>query len=72
MFGLLYSLVKYYIKKDSHITAMFLLTMDTSEMCSDKSVYLITYSQVDLDKVPTREALAEMFVKAFGEDVVQK
>ena len=41
-------------------------------MCYDKSMYLIIYSQVDLDKVPTREALAEMFVKAFGEDVVQQ
>ena len=46
--------------------------MDTCEMCCDKSMYLIIYSQVDLYKVPTREALAEMFVKAFGEDVVQQ
>ena len=46
--------------------------MDICEICYDKSMYLITYSQVDLDKVPTREALAEMFVKAFGEDVVQQ
>ena len=46
--------------------------MDICEICCDKSMYLITYSQVDLDKVPTREALAEMFVKAFGEDVVQQ
>lgn len=44
----------------------------SAEVCSDRSVYLITYSQADLNKVPTREAFAEMFVDAFGQDVVKQ
>ena len=41
--------------------------------CSDqRSVYLITYSRADLMIVSTREEFADIWVKAFGEDVVKQ
>ena len=41
--------------------------------CSDqRSVYLITYSCADLTKVATREKFAEIWVKAFGEELIKQ
>ena len=41
--------------------------------CSDqRSVYLITYSKADLDKIKTREEFAELWTNAFGEDIVKQ
>lgn len=41
--------------------------------CSDqRSVYLITYSRADLDKVKTREEFAEIWVQAFGKDLIKQ
>ena len=41
--------------------------------CSDqRSVYLITYSNADLDKIKTREEFAELWTNAFGEDIVKQ
>ena len=37
---------------------------------SRRSVYLITYSDADLEKVPSREAFANIWVEAFGSDFV--
>ena len=41
--------------------------------CSDqRSVYLITYSDADLEKIKTREEFAALWRKAFGEDIVKQ
>ena len=37
-----------------------------------RSVYLITYSQVDCEKIKDREDFAELFVRKFGEDIVKQ
>ena len=36
-----------------------------------RSVYLIAYSQADCEKIKGREDFAELFVRAFGEDIVK-
>ena len=42
-------------------------------MTSDsRSVYLITYSHLDCEKVKSREDFAELFVRACGEDIVKQ
>ena len=47
---------------------------DSSEdfVCTDRSVYLITYSKADTQKVETREQFSSIFIEAFGESVVQQ
>lgn len=41
--------------------------------CSNqRSVYLITYSRADLQKISTREEFADVWVKAFGEEIVKQ
>lgn len=41
--------------------------------CSDqRQVYLVTYSRADLEKVKTREDFADIWVRAFGREVVQQ
>ena len=37
-----------------------------------RSVYLIAYSQADCEKIKGREDFAELFVRAFGEDIVKQ
>ena len=39
-------------------------------VCSDRSVYLITYSKADVEKIDTREKFANLFVQGFGEDII--
>ena len=43
--------------------------MSTSDR---RSVYLITYSQADCEKIKGREDIAELFVRACGEDIVKQ
>ena len=38
------------------------------KVCTDRSVYLVTYSQVDIEKVKSREQFSMMVCNEFGCD----